>query len=100
VHRALYHRVGAPCIHSIENAVDDLITCESQEGGAEYLLLSRSGRIFMNPVVSPRSFARLTRSIARIGVQPVFTRVPPNNLRSMIATFQPAAASRRAKLLQ
>src|SRR5258705_11752063 len=34
--------------------------------------------------------------MAFVGMQPVFTQVPPNSLRSMIATFLPAAARRRA----
>ena len=32
-----------------------------------------------------------------VGMQPVLTQVPPNNLRSMIATFMPAAARRDAR---
>jgi hypothetical protein len=32
-----------------------------------------------------------------VGVQPVLTQVPPKNFRSMTATFQSAATSRRAK---
>ena len=32
-----------------------------------------------------------------VGVQPVLMQVPPKSLRSMIATFQPAATSRRAR---
>ncbi len=31
-----------------------------------------------------------------VGMQPVLTQVPPNNLRSMMATFFPAPASRTA----
>jgi hypothetical protein len=37
VHRALHHRVRRLGVHNIENAVDDLITRESQKGGAQYL---------------------------------------------------------------
>ena len=34
MHRALHHRVGRLGVHNIENAVDDLVACDSQEGGA------------------------------------------------------------------
>ena len=37
VHRALYHCVGRPGVHDIEYAMDDLVTFESQERGAQYL---------------------------------------------------------------
>src|SRR5262249_14456370 len=37
VHRALHHCVGRLGVHNIENAMDDLVTCESEEGGAQYL---------------------------------------------------------------
>src|SRR5262245_42786753 len=33
-----------------------------------------------------------------VGMQPVFTHVPPNRWRSMMATFMPAAARPRARL--
>ena len=49
VHRALYHRVRRLGIHSIENAVDDLIAGESQEGGAEYLLTVSIHQDFHEP---------------------------------------------------
>src|SRR5271165_1600445 len=39
VHRALYHCVGRPGVHDIEDAMDDLVTFESQEGGAQYLFV-------------------------------------------------------------
>src|ERR1700733_995073 len=39
VHRALYHRVGRLGVHDIEYAMDDLVTFESQEGGAQYLFI-------------------------------------------------------------
>ena len=41
------------------------------------------------------TFAQAT--MALVGVQPVFTHVPPRTLRSMRATFLPAAASRTAR---
>jgi hypothetical protein len=37
MHRALYHCVGRLGVHDIEYAMDDLVTFESQEGGAQYL---------------------------------------------------------------
>lgn len=39
---------------------------------------------------------RFGRDAAHIGMQPVLTQVPPNRLRSMIATFIPVPASRTA----
>src|SRR5271170_225986 len=39
VHRALYHCVGCLGVHDIEYAMDDLVTFESQEGGAQYLFV-------------------------------------------------------------
>src|SRR5271170_7586597 len=39
VHRALYHRVRRLGVHDIEYAMDDLVTFESQEGGAQYLFV-------------------------------------------------------------
>ena len=37
MHRALHHRVRRLGVHNIKNAVDDLVTRESKEGGAQYL---------------------------------------------------------------
>src|ERR1700685_1595842 len=37
VHRALYHRVGRLGVHDIEYAMNNLVTFEPQEGGAQYL---------------------------------------------------------------
>src|SRR3974377_1562463 len=37
VHRTLHPRVRRLCIHNVEDAVNDLVTCESQEGGTKYL---------------------------------------------------------------
>ncbi len=55
-------------------------------------------------LTTPKSAARRTgwaahalATIVFVGVQPVLTHVPPNNLRSMIATFIPAAARRCAR---
>src|SRR5277367_84467 len=39
VHGALYHCVGRLGVHDIEYAMDDLVTFESQEGGAQYLFV-------------------------------------------------------------
>src|SRR6516164_10743860 len=37
VHRTLHPRVRRLCIHNVENAVNGLVTGESQEGGTKYL---------------------------------------------------------------
>src|SRR5690348_11574687 len=50
VHRALHHRVGRLGVHNIENAVDDLVTCESQEGGAQYLFAISIHQDFHEPL--------------------------------------------------
>jgi hypothetical protein len=53
---------------------------------------------------TPKSAARRTMwaayalaTMVLVGMQPVLTQVPPNSLRSMIATFMPAPASRFAR---
>jgi hypothetical protein len=55
-------------------------------------------------IVTPKSAARRAiwaawalATIVFVGMQPVLTQVPPNNLRSTIATFCPAAAKRCAR---
>ena len=55
-------------------------------------------------LTTPKSAARRTMwaayalaTIVLVGMQPVLTHVPPNNLRSMIATFIPAPARRCAR---
>src|SRR6266853_207293 len=72
---------------------------------ASFLALTRTGSTFTGPEIStPYSAAlrasRATYALATrvlVGVQPLFTQVPPNLPRSMMATRMPALAERLAK---
>src|SRR5262249_4655153 len=50
VHRALHHRVGRLGVHNIENAVNDLVTFEAEEGGAQYLFAISIHQDFHEPL--------------------------------------------------
>src|SRR5207248_3400855 len=72
---------------------------------ASFLALTRTGSTFTGPEIStPYSAAlrasRATYALATrvlVGVQPLFTQVPPNLPRSMMATRVPALARRSAR---
>ena len=65
VHGALQHRVRSSGVHEIENAMDDLVAPDAENGRSRMRLSLALTTIFMNPWVSPFSTARLTLTIGR-----------------------------------
>jgi hypothetical protein len=70
---------------------------------SSFLVFTRFISTPISPAATPNSAARRARcaayalaTIALVGMQPVFTHVPPKSLRSTIATFCPAPANRLA----
>jgi hypothetical protein len=48
--------------------MDDLVTFETQEGGAQYLFVISIDKDFMKPLVSPLSYPHMTSFIAMVEI--------------------------------